>query len=153
MNIRPVRVGNGYGGQCSMITGSLPRLSAVGFDNQASSIRFVGTYAGGHKRATLCSDDDYGGSCSSFTADDADLHDNAVGDDRASSVRVEFTCSGEFQFVIDVVLLVYEMVEEYPDFADFKTWFCDFSRTDTPPFDPAFCDLSRSDTPSFNAVA
>lgn len=51
-----------YGGACIRFTADDPELGDDGWHDRASSVKFVGfMYAGGRARATLCTDDYYGG--------------------------------------------------------------------------------------------
>ncbi|HEX9370162.1 MAG TPA: beta/gamma crystallin-related protein [Roseiflexaceae bacterium] len=72
-----------YRGRCARVTDSYTDLGALSFDDVVSSIRLVGNYV-----AALYVDRDYGGASSFFDGDDADLADNRVGDNRASSIGV-----------------------------------------------------------------
>jgi predicted amidohydrolase YtcJ len=83
-----------YAGQCVKLTESTPNLGSLGFNDMASSIRFVGTFAGGHMMAELYQEINYGGSIYIVTTDDPWLGDNMGVDNSASSVLIHFTCSG-----------------------------------------------------------
>jgi hypothetical protein len=73
-----------YDGRCVKLTGDSGDLSDQTFNNVASSIRIIGDWT-----ATLFVDQNYSGDSSTFTGDDADLANNTIGDNRASSVRVQ----------------------------------------------------------------
>ncbi|MEM7129186.1 MAG: fibronectin type III domain-containing protein [Chloroflexota bacterium] len=77
-----------YGGNnCKKLNiGNYPNpsyFSPVGNDD-IESIK-----VGSNVKATLCQHDNYGGSCSEFTNDDSDLGDKSVGNNSASSAKVE----------------------------------------------------------------
>jgi hypothetical protein len=73
-----------FGGRCYQLRADEPRLNQTpdGGD-RASSIRIIGPW-----EATLYAHDDYQGEHSTFTTDDQNLDDDAVGNDHASSVKV-----------------------------------------------------------------
>ncbi len=73
-----------YQGRCVKLTADVPDLSDPAFNNIASSIRFVGSWT-----ATLFVDQSYSGESTTFTSDDADLGNNTISNDRASSARVQ----------------------------------------------------------------
>ena len=73
-----------YGGRCIRFTDDEPDLSDVAFNNTASSLRTVGDWT-----ATLFVDQNYSGASSTFTSDDSDLSNNNIGNNRASSIRVQ----------------------------------------------------------------
>ena len=73
-----------YGGRCVRLTDDQPDLSDVAFNNVASSIRIVGDWT-----ATLFVNQNYDNAASTFTSDDSDLSNNNIGNDRASSVRIQ----------------------------------------------------------------
>ncbi len=76
-----------YGGQCVLKdVGEYPNPGAIGLPNDAISSLRVGSTV----QAVLCRDDNYGGFCETFTADDPNLGDNAIGDNQVSSARVEW---------------------------------------------------------------
>ncbi|MFL5805567.1 MAG: beta/gamma crystallin-related protein, partial [Roseiflexaceae bacterium] len=75
-----------YQGRCVKFTGDAPDLRTVGFDDTASSLRILGSWT-----ATLYRDLSGTGVSSTFTADDANLADDAVGDNQATSVSVRRT--------------------------------------------------------------
>ncbi len=77
-----------YGGACQRFTTNVDNLTTTGFNDIASSIRLAGSFSGGSTRVTLCEHAGYGGACSQFTADDPDLRDDAVGNDRTTSVAI-----------------------------------------------------------------
>jgi len=87
--------GKGYAGLCRRFNTSEPDLAAAAFAGMASSLKLSGASAAsaaqpaGGLQVTLCQAANYGGACSTFSADDPDLGDDAVGDDRAASLRVE----------------------------------------------------------------
>jgi hypothetical protein len=74
-----------YGGQCVFKTvGDYLTPTAIGLPNDAiSSVRI-----GSDVRLLLCRDDNLGGICDTIKQDDANLFDNAVGNDQVSSFRV-----------------------------------------------------------------
>jgi hypothetical protein len=75
-----------YGGQCVVKgVGEYLNPAAIGLPNDSISSLKVG----GNVQATLCRDDNYGGGCETFTGDDSNLGDNSIGDNQASSVKVE----------------------------------------------------------------
>jgi hypothetical protein len=73
-----------YQGRCLRLTGGAGDLRVFGFDDTASSVRFVG----GGWSATLFRDLNGTGASSGFVADDPNLADNAIGDNQATSVAV-----------------------------------------------------------------
>lgn len=77
----------GYGGACVVLNvGDYPHpdgLGAVGNDN-AEAVR-----VGSNVQAVLCQHDNYEGTCETFTGDDPDLGDNAIGRNVVSSARVQ----------------------------------------------------------------
>ena len=77
-----------YGGACTVRgLGDYPNPGSLGIANDSvSSIR-----VGGNRRAILCRDDNYNGTCETFTSDDSDLSNNGIGDNQVSSARVEAT--------------------------------------------------------------
>lgn len=76
-----------YGGRCVTITDDIPNLADIGFDDMASSIRFVGSYATGWE-AVLSEHYHYSGAFSAFYSDDPDFGDDEIGHARASSIRL-----------------------------------------------------------------
>ncbi|HJZ48077.1 MAG TPA: beta/gamma crystallin-related protein [Roseiflexaceae bacterium] len=70
-----------YRGRCIKIIGDVPDLGAVNFNDTASSVRIVGDWI-----TSLFENRDYGGASSFFTDSDANLVNNTIGDNRASSV-------------------------------------------------------------------
>jgi hypothetical protein len=78
-----------YGGACLRWTADDPELGDDSFHDRASSLRFVGYYAGRRARATLYEHHSYTGASTTFTADDPWLGDDAIGNDRADSIRIE----------------------------------------------------------------
>jgi hypothetical protein len=73
-----------YQGRCIRFTGDVPDLRPFGFDDTSSSVRFVGNWS-----ATLYRDLSGTGIASTFTQDAPFLHDVAIGDNQATSVRVQ----------------------------------------------------------------
>jgi hypothetical protein len=73
-----------FAGRCIRLTDDDSDLSDLAFNNIASSIEIHGDYT-----AILYVDQNYGGSSSTFTDDDSDLSNNSVGENHASSVRVQ----------------------------------------------------------------
>ena len=80
-----------YGGRCRKFTGSYDDLSDTGFNDMASSLKLVGTYAGGRRTVTLCVHPGANGKCTTFREDDPNLGNDEVGHDRTSSVWIKFT--------------------------------------------------------------
>ena len=80
-------------GRCRKFTASDSDLALVGWDGKASSIKFVGSFAGGNYVATLYDLYDFGGDSTRFTASDADLGDNPIKRSRASSIEID--CVGD----------------------------------------------------------
>jgi len=79
-------VDSNYGGQCvAKGLGSYANPNAIGLPNDSISSIKVGS----NVKATLCHHDNYGGQCETFTGNDSNLSNNAVGNDQVSSVRVE----------------------------------------------------------------
>jgi hypothetical protein len=77
-----------FGGRCLKFTASVGDLRTVGFDDTASSVRVVG---GGS--TTLFRDLSGTGISSSYTADDPNLGDEAIGDNQVTSVAVQLTAN------------------------------------------------------------
>jgi murein DD-endopeptidase MepM/ murein hydrolase activator NlpD len=75
-----------YSGSCSVKgIGDYTNPSAMGIPNDSlSSIR-----VGGNVKVTVCGNDNYGGTCETFSGDDSDLGNNSIGHDTASSAKVE----------------------------------------------------------------
>ncbi|MFN8473425.1 MAG: carboxypeptidase regulatory-like domain-containing protein [Anaerolineae bacterium] len=74
-----------YGGRCITLTEDTPALTT--FNDMASSIKFVGTYA--HTwEAVVYPDANYGGASSAFHVDDPDFGNDTIGQGHASSVRI-----------------------------------------------------------------
>jgi murein DD-endopeptidase MepM/ murein hydrolase activator NlpD len=75
-----------YSGQCVVKgIGQYPNPGAIGLPNDSiSSIK-----VGGNVKAILCRDDNYSGTCETFTSDDPHLGNNSIGNDQVSSVKVE----------------------------------------------------------------
>ena len=76
-----------YAGRCVTLTGDQVDFTTSNFNDMASSLRFVGSYASGWE-AVLYEHTYYGGVSSTFRASDADLGNDTIGHDRASSVRI-----------------------------------------------------------------
>jgi len=72
-----------YQGRCVKFTNDLGDLRWVGFDDIASSIRFVGSWT-----ATLYRDLTSTGIASTFITDDPNLTDNTIGDNQVTSIVV-----------------------------------------------------------------
>jgi hypothetical protein len=67
---RPVPLADrNYAGRCLKITEDTPRLGELGFNDVTSSIRFVGSLAGGHRFAELYVDGNYGGDLQIVSSD------------------------------------------------------------------------------------
>ena len=72
-----------YQGRCVRLTGDVPDMRVFGFDDTASSIRFVGRWM-----AWLYRDLSSTGIVTSFTGDDPNLADDMVGDNQVTSIQV-----------------------------------------------------------------
>ena len=88
-----------FGGRCQLANADIVLLWGTHIGNDTVSSIRVGAGAtceaprpppppGGPAPAQLCEHVDFGGVCEEFSGEDANLHDNAIGNDRASSVRV-----------------------------------------------------------------
>jgi len=76
----------GYRATCRVMPiGNYLSAEAMGLPNDTLSSIMVGSGV----RAYLCRDANLGGVCEFFTADDANLSDNGIGNDQVTSVRVE----------------------------------------------------------------
>lgn len=76
----------GFTGQCvTRGYGDYRNPGAIGLPNDSLSSLSVGPDV----QVVLCEHDDYGGVCETFTANDDNLADNRIGNDRVSSLRVE----------------------------------------------------------------
>ncbi|MDW8317828.1 MAG: N-acetylmuramoyl-L-alanine amidase [Anaerolineae bacterium] len=76
----------GFSGQCVVKGyGEYRNPGAIGLPNDSLSSIVVGS----NVQVVLCEHDDYGGVCETFTANDDNLSDNRIGNDRVSSLRVE----------------------------------------------------------------
>jgi hypothetical protein len=73
-----------YQGRCVRLQSDAGDLRVLGFDDTASSIRFIGS----GWTATLFRDLNGTGLNNGFSADDPNLADNPIGDNQATSVRV-----------------------------------------------------------------
>lgn len=77
-----------YGGACLIVRNDWPDLRTIGsFNDQVSSIKITGP-----TRIAAYSDINYQGRCETFTASDASLADNAIGNDTISSIRLGVSC-------------------------------------------------------------
>jgi len=75
-----------YGGSCVVKDiGNYSNPSAMGIANDSISSVKVGN----NVKLTLCQNDNYLGTCEVFTDDDSNLSDNSIGDNQASSAKVE----------------------------------------------------------------
>jgi len=75
-----------YSGQCvTKGIGSYSNPAALGLPNDSISSIKVGS----NVQVTLCRDDNYSGTCETFTGNDSDLTDNSIGNDQVSSAKVE----------------------------------------------------------------
>jgi hypothetical protein len=87
-----------YGGaeMCFIVPGGYADFANFAVDNIASSIRFEGSYGGGKYVATLYEHPNYGGAWTAFGADDANISDDEIGDNRASSIKIQTVpqCTG-----------------------------------------------------------
>jgi len=80
-----------YQGTCETLgVGDYGNPRAMGFPNDATSSIKVG----GNVKAQLCEHDGFNGTCEWFTGDDSDFANNAIGHDRASSVKVQTKSAG-----------------------------------------------------------
>lgn len=79
-----------YGGACVVKgVGNYPNPGSLGIANDSiSSVK-----VGGNVKLTLCRDDNYIGTCETFLGDDSDLSNNSIGNDQASSAKVETRCA------------------------------------------------------------
>ncbi|NNJ13654.1 hypothetical protein EKD04_025340 [Chloroflexales bacterium ZM16-3] len=75
--------GLNHSGRCLRLSSHVGDLSSFGFDDAVSSIRMDGVWT-----VVLYADANFSGASTIFSGDDPNLIDNAVGDNRASSVRV-----------------------------------------------------------------
>ena len=73
-----------YQGHCVKFTAAAPDLRVFGFDDSALSIGFVGSWT-----ATLYRDLSGTGTASTFTRGDPNLADDPIGDNQATSLRVQ----------------------------------------------------------------
>jgi hypothetical protein len=76
--------GLNFTGRCLRFVANEPDLSALGFNNVASSLRIVGPYS-----AQLHADPAFRGPWTGFRGDDPNLADDIIGDNRATSVQVQ----------------------------------------------------------------
>jgi hypothetical protein len=75
-----------YHSTCRVLSqGSYPSAEAIGLPNDSISSVMVGSGA----RAYLCRNQNLGGTCERFSADDANLSNNSIGNDQVTSLRVE----------------------------------------------------------------
>ena len=77
-----------YGGRCVKWTADDKDFTDDGFNDTASSIRFVGSYGGGKYAVILFADAGKRGVQAAFGADDPDLGNDKIGHDRASSIKI-----------------------------------------------------------------
>jgi len=86
-----------YKGRCRMWTASDKDFGDDNFNDMASSIHFVGSYGGGKYVAILYEHAGRGGARTVFAVDDPNLGDDAIGHDRASSIRIDKVpqCTGD----------------------------------------------------------
>jgi len=84
-------VDTNFSGQCvTKDLGDYSNPSAIGLPNDSiSSIR-----VGSNVQAILCRDDNFSGTCETFTNDDSNLGDNNIGDEQVSSARVQTRSTG-----------------------------------------------------------
>lgn len=74
-----------FGGQCVYKdVGDYLNPPSIGLPNDSISSLKVGNGV----KATLCRDDGFEGDCETFSTDDVDLIDNAIGNDQISSIRI-----------------------------------------------------------------
>lgn len=86
-----------YSGRCITLTGDIGDLTDNNFNDAAGSVQFVGTYATGWE-VEIYEDANYGGVSTVFSADDPNLGDDPIGDNRASSVRLRYI--GDFYSLV-----------------------------------------------------
>ncbi|MCK6549910.1 beta/gamma crystallin-related protein [Myxococcota bacterium] len=82
-------VDTGFGGRSILLPQDTPRLSALGWNDDASSVRLEGVLV-----AALYQDADYQGRCQTVIDPIGQLSPTTVGNDSVSSVRVGRTCDG-----------------------------------------------------------
>jgi hypothetical protein len=73
-----------YQGRCVKFNDEAPDLRALDFDDAASSIRILGNWT-----ATLYRDLNGAGTASTFMRDDPNVADDAIGDNQATSLRIQ----------------------------------------------------------------
>lgn len=73
-----------YQGRCVKFTADAPDLRAYGFDDTASSLRVLGSWT-----VTLYRDLSGTGNSSAFTQDDSNLANDTIGDNQATSLRIQ----------------------------------------------------------------
>lgn len=79
-------VDSDYRGACIVKSiGDYLNPASVQLPNDSISSVIVGS----NVKVTLCRDDNYGGTCETFIASDANLTDNSIGNDQVSSVKVD----------------------------------------------------------------
>jgi outer membrane protein assembly factor BamB len=76
-----------YGGRCVTLTGDVPDLDSYSFNDMASAIRFVGSYASGWE-AVLYDNPNYLGATSTFRGDDPDFGNDSINHDTTSSIVI-----------------------------------------------------------------
>jgi hypothetical protein len=113
-----------YGGASRVLTASVADFTAIGSDNAASSLRVpAGLKVSAYEQAN------FGGVCENFTADDPDLRNSPICNDRISSLRVGQACQPQVWVFVDInygsssMQLEYSVVlggggGEYPNLAD-----------------------------------
>lgn len=86
-----------YRGRCRKWTESDKNLTNEGFNDIASSIKFVGKYAKGKYIAILYEHAGRGGARSAYGANDTNLGNDEIGHDRVSSIHIEKVpqCKGD----------------------------------------------------------
>lgn len=81
-----------YAGRCSTVNiGAYSDPAGIGYDHDITSSLRVGS----NVRVTVFEHPDYGGRSETFTGDDANLTDNAIGNDSVSSARIERRTSND----------------------------------------------------------
>jgi murein DD-endopeptidase MepM/ murein hydrolase activator NlpD len=94
-----------HAGRCITLIADHPDFNQLGFNDIASSIKFVGSYASGWE-AVLYEHtyyEQYGGVSSTFRSDDSDFGNDAIWHDRASSIRIRRvntdpgSCPGQYR--------------------------------------------------------
>lgn len=106
----------GFGGRCRIRhAGDYPNPETIPFSNDSITAVKIGS----NVKVTLCEDDNLGGTCETYTADDADLSNNLIGNDTVSSMRVHCDPgANEASFYVDWEYwgsCVYKAIGDYSD--------------------------------------